>query len=241
MPAFCWETAAAICRTAEELSLTMLDSSLRFSPDCLTWSNPPSIFCDPRSVMLTATRMAPPMSSRISRTRLVAWIDWSASDRISRATTAKPLPCSPLRTASMAALRASILDWSARSFTVWVIPPICCVRSESCAILAAISSTCARMSVSPPSVFSIADSPCDDPPRHQRQLAQRIDESRDDEDGQQREDEERGGGDADQQLLRLQHHRRRRARVEADVHDGTGDHRRRHVDHGVPVDRRLLN
>ena len=81
----------------------------------------------------------------------------------------------------------------------------------------------------------------DDPPRHQRQLAQRIDEPCDDEDRQQREDEERGGGDADQQLLRLQHHRRRRARIEPDVHDRTGDHRRRHVDHRVPVDRRLLN
>ena len=102
------------------------------------------------------------MSSRISRTRLVAWIDWSASDRISRATTANPLPCSPERTASMAAFRASMLDWSARSFTVCVMPPICCVRSESWEIFCAISSTCDRISVRPPSDCSMAASPSEE-------------------------------------------------------------------------------
>ena len=55
-----------------------------------------------------------------------------------------------------------MFDWSARSLTVWVMPPICWVRSESCAIFCAISSTWERMSVSPPSDCSMAASLCEE-------------------------------------------------------------------------------
>lgn len=48
----------------------------------------------------------------------------SASFLTSSAATAKPRPCSPARAASIAALRARRLDWSAISSMAWVMAPI---------------------------------------------------------------------------------------------------------------------
>ena len=69
---------------------------------------------------------------------VIACFDSSASFLISPATTAKPLPCSPARAASTAALRANMFVCSAISSTTLIVLPICCVCSESSNINSAI-------------------------------------------------------------------------------------------------------
>ena len=88
----------------------MSESARRLSPDAFTSDSPRSTRSSPALLMATAVPIARETSSSASRTRRVASIDSSASERIWRATTANPLPCSPERTASMAAFSASMLD-----------------------------------------------------------------------------------------------------------------------------------
>jgi len=51
---------------------------------------------------------------------LVELIDCSANFLISSATTAKPLPASPARAASMAAFKANKFVWSATAWIIWL-------------------------------------------------------------------------------------------------------------------------
>ena len=59
----------------------------------------------------------------------VAFAVWVASDLTSDATTAKPLPASPARAASMVALSASRLVWLAMSLIRLTTSPIFCAAS----------------------------------------------------------------------------------------------------------------
>ena len=81
------------------------------------------------------------LGDEAARSRAWRVEDSSASLRTSSATTAKPLPCSPARAASIAALSASRLVCSASAAIVVTMPPICSEREESSRIAA---STCAE-------------------------------------------------------------------------------------------------
>jgi hypothetical protein len=71
----------------------------------------------------------------------VEWTERSASLRTSVATTAKPLPASPARAASMAALRARRLVWPAMSLISSRISPIFWARSPRDRARVAMAST----------------------------------------------------------------------------------------------------
>src|ERR1035441_2111758 len=64
---------------------------------------------------------------------------YSASLRTSVATTANPRPCSPARAASMLALRASMLVWSAISSMTPVMAPMASLARPSSSILVAVA------------------------------------------------------------------------------------------------------
>ncbi len=107
----------------------------------LIWSAPPAcslvealISCTSSAVRrMSGTSWAsiPPARSATSAVReesrlispAAAWLR-SASFRTSAATTAKPLPCSPARAASMAAFRASRFVWRAISPMIEIFPVI---------------------------------------------------------------------------------------------------------------------
>ena len=74
----------------------------------------------PSAITLTSPWILP-ISSWISR---ALFSEVSASVRTSSATTANPLPCWPARAASMAALRASRLVWSAMRATARTMSPM---------------------------------------------------------------------------------------------------------------------
>ena len=79
----------------------------------------------------TASVVAPWMSPIWPAISSVALPVWVASDLTSDATTAKPLPASPARAASMVALSASRLVWLAMSLIRLTTSPIFCAASAS--------------------------------------------------------------------------------------------------------------
>ncbi len=141
IPFVCCAALAAICVAACADSSMMLASDRIDSPARCTSATPCSAPLLPSSVTITAVLVACWISFRMSRTRAVASRDCSANCRTSIATTAKPLPSSPARAASMLAFSASSFDCSAISFTVAMISPICCVRSDSARMFWAMLST----------------------------------------------------------------------------------------------------
>ncbi|MPM93484.1 hypothetical protein SDC9_140621 [bioreactor metagenome] len=109
--------------------------SLNDCPATLTTSIPSATFLTSSSIAFTAKPML--LSFWLMRAAIcvVASRDCSASFRTSSATTANPLPCSPALAASIAALRASKLVWSAIPVMNCIIFPILSELVESSVIL----------------------------------------------------------------------------------------------------------
>jgi hypothetical protein len=75
----------------------------------------------------------------------------TASDFTSEATTAKPLPASPARAASMVAFSASKIVWSAMSRMSLTTSPIFCAPSATPAISPSVCRvSCAACATMPP-------------------------------------------------------------------------------------------
>ena len=122
----CWPTAS---ESPPMVSFTFSDA-LRISSTAV---REPSAIPTPSVTLRTLSRMSDAISFEEEAHR-------SASLLTSSATTAKPRPCSPARAASMEALRASRLVWSAMSEITLTIPPI---FSELAAMRLMVATTCA--------------------------------------------------------------------------------------------------
>jgi len=109
------------------------------SPTSRAWRAPSSV----ATIVALVSSRTPVMITLIDS---VDRTDRSASLRTSAATTAKPLPASPARAASMAAFSASRFVCAAISLISSTISPIFCARSPSESARAAIASTFSRMS-----------------------------------------------------------------------------------------------
>jgi hypothetical protein len=100
---------------------------------------PSSTSCPCSFMVMTACLVASRVCWMRSAMALVSLADPSASLRTSSATTANPRPCSPALAASMAALSARRLVWSAISSITPTILPISCERPSSSVILSEVA------------------------------------------------------------------------------------------------------
>ena len=118
---------AACCTVAVAISAIFAAVSSAALMICFSDSPVCALSCAPSSTRCVDSLI----SEEISR---AAWFERSASFRTSSATTAKPMPCSPARAASMAAFRASRFVWLAISEITWMISLICCELVRICSI-----------------------------------------------------------------------------------------------------------
>ena len=106
---------------------------------------PSSTFCTLSSMVSTAALVSLWIVLIMLPISCVAFVVRSASARTSSATTANPRPCSPALAASMAALSASRLVWSAMSSMVPMISPIWSERSPSVSMVVEVAFTLSAM------------------------------------------------------------------------------------------------
>ena len=161
-----WLVAPPICERASKTwpsarsrSAAAVLISTRAAADFSASSEPTFTSLAPWSIAATARSVSLWTSAISDAISLVARLERSASFRTSSATTAKPLPCSPARAASMAALSARRLVCSAMSSIVSTMAPIWPDFAPSSPTRPAVVSTASRIRRMPVDVWSTASMP----------------------------------------------------------------------------------
>ena len=156
LPRACSTVARAISLTWMLAFWTPLTIFSRAAPERWESFSPSEIYRSARLIASTAREVSfctPLMTEAISRVELLVR---SESSRISSATTANPLPCSPAWAAMMAALRANRLVCSATSSMTERILPMSLALSDRFSMTSAVMWDERRMSCIPAMASSAA-------------------------------------------------------------------------------------